>query len=181
MATNRLNLTLALGCLLAVTLACNFSIGNINSNNSNNSNNANNSNSRGSANQTGSTPATNAGASGAGKLTSAKLSTDKRGDSESSTFASDDHIFVVYKAENVPAKAKFYCNMYADEAEGLKTNTQVRALSYWNTGGGSVTDNFDLDPKDEGWAKGSYRVELLGAPDADSEPKVLKTLSLTVE
>ena len=173
MAKTRLNLALALGCLLAGTLACSFSLGN--TNNSNNSNNTN------SANKAGSSPSTTDSSSSAGKLVSAKLSTDKKGDSPSSTFASDDHIFVVYKVENVPAKAKFYCNMYTDDVEGMKADTQGRAVSDWNTGGGNVTDNFDLDPKDEGWAKGSYRVELLSAPDADSKPRVIKTLDLTVE
>jgi hypothetical protein len=105
-------------------------------------------------------------------------------DAPKTTFSPSDTIYVFYEFEGAPPATKFYCNLYTENAEGFGPDTLLRALSFTRTTD-ETSDRFDLDPKKEEdgqtiWASGTYRIELSYSTDAQTSPKLLKTLNLTV-
>lgn len=105
-------------------------------------------------------------------------------DPSESTFSPDDHVYVVYTAENVPAGGKIICNLYAEDVEGVKSGEQLRLLTYTNPTSAKFTDSFDLDPAKFGgsrWGKGTYRVVLEVQSNAGAPVQELKSINFTVE
>jgi hypothetical protein len=101
------------------------------------------------------------------------------------SFSPGDLIYVIYTLDNTIGGDKVFGKLYAEQVEGIQPGKIVRSVSdSFPTGNPRTTGGFQLDPQemgDDAWAKGTYRFELLYAPDADTKPTVLKSITLTVE
>ncbi len=185
MRKERWNLVLGLGLILATALGCNFSFNTNNKNNSNNSNNSNNANNanntNGSRNSKRSTSSDTSEGAGSPYITSSKLSTDKTGSTEKSTYGTKEDIFAVLKIEDMPGDSKLGGRLVYDEVEGETSGSMVveKTLDIPSEGGNG-TAHFQFTPPPKGWPEGTYKVEIRFAPKGE-EAKVVKTLKLTVE
>jgi len=119
-------------------------------------------------------------------LTGFKLTTNAKSDINApseSTFSPDDHVYVVYTVENMPAGGKITCNLYAEDAEGSEPGESLRLLSYTNPTSAKFTENFDLDPsksRGEAWGSGTYKIVLEAQASPDAPAKELKSATFTV-
>lgn len=106
-------------------------------------------------------------------LSSLKLSTDKSGSPEASTFSTTDTIYAVATVSNAPGKVKVKGRLVADGAEGLQPVETTLDL------GGSGTAIYTFTPPLLGWPKGKYKVETT-LMDDDGKEKDTKTASFSV-
>lgn len=106
-------------------------------------------------------------------LSSLKLSKDKSGSPEVSTFSPNDTIYAVGTASNVPGKVKVKCRLVTDGAEGLEPLEITLDLP------GSGTAAFTLTPPPTGWPTGKYKVEVI-LMDEDGKERDTKTASVSV-
>jgi hypothetical protein len=128
-------------------------------------------------------------AGGAFNLTGFKLTTNAKSDTNApseSTFSPNDHVYVVYSVENMPAGGKITCTLYAENAEGAESGETLRLLSYTNPTSAKFTENFDLDPSkssktgEGAWGSGTYRVVLETQASPNAPAKELKSATFTV-
>jgi len=106
-------------------------------------------------------------------LSSLKLSTDKSGSPEASTFSPTDTIYGVATVSNAPGKVKVKGRLVADGAEGLQPVETTLDL------GGSGTAIYTFTPPLMGWPKGKYKVETT-LMDEDGKERDTKTASFSV-
>jgi hypothetical protein len=124
---------------------------------------------------------------GSVSLTRMRLTSNLKSDFDApseSTFAPDDHVYVVYTAENLPTGGQINCHLYAEDVEGVKPGENLRLLSYKNPPGMKFTEKFDLDPTQFGgteWAKGTYRIELSSQAGGDAPAQELRSAKFKVE
>jgi len=106
-------------------------------------------------------------------LSSLKLSKDKSGSPEASTFSANDTIYVVGTVSNAPGKVKVKGRLVTDGAEGLEPVETTLDLA------GSGTATYTFTPPATGWPKGKYKVEVI-LMDDDGKERDTKTASLSV-
>ncbi len=106
-------------------------------------------------------------------LSSLKLSTDKSGSPEASTFSANDTIYAVGTVSNAPGKVKVKGRLVADGAEGLQPVETTLDLA------GSGTATYTFTPPPTGWPKGKYKVEVI-LTDDDGKERDTKTASFSV-
>jgi hypothetical protein len=106
-------------------------------------------------------------------LSSLKLSKDKSGSPEASTFGARDTVYVVGTVSNAPGKVKVKGRLVADGAEGLLPLDTTIDLA------GSGTAIFTFTPPPEGWPNGKYKVEVI-LTDEDGKERDTKTASFSV-
>lgn len=111
-------------------------------------------------------------------LSSLKLSTDKSGSPEASTFSPNDTIYGVAAVSNAPGKVKVKGRLVADDVEGLKAGP-IESLEKTLELPGSGTATYTFTPPPQGWPKGKYKVETI-LMDDDGKEKDTKTASFSV-
>lgn len=111
-------------------------------------------------------------------LSSLKLSTDKSGSPEASTFSTNDTIYAVGTVSNAPGKVKVKGRLVADGAEGLESGP-IPGLEKTLELPGSGTATYTFTPPPQGWPKGKYKVEVI-LTDDDGKERDTKTASFSV-
>jgi hypothetical protein len=111
-------------------------------------------------------------------LSSLKLSADKSGSPETSSFSSNDTIFAVGVVSNAPGKVKVKGRLLADGAEGLESGP-IPGLEKTLDLAGSGTATYTFTPPPQGWPKGKYKVEVI-LTDEDGKERDTKTASFSV-
>ena len=111
-------------------------------------------------------------------LSSLKLSTDKSGSPEASTFSSSDTIYAVGTVSNAPGKVKVKGRLLADGAEGLESGP-IPGLEKTLELPSSGTATYTFTPPPQGWPKGKYKVEVI-LTDDDGKERDTKTASFSV-
>ena len=93
-------------------------------------------------------------------VSSFKLSKDKEGNTEASTFAPDDSIYALATVSNVPSKVTLNFRLITEKVEGQPENAPVpkfdTSLDLPTDGVGT----FSLTPPPAGWPAGHYRIEV---------------------
>jgi len=111
-------------------------------------------------------------------LSSLKLSTDKSGSPEASTFSPSDTIYGVATVSNAPGKVKVRGRLLADDAEGLQAGP-IPGLEKTLELPGSGTATYSFTPPPQGWPKGKYKVETT-LTNEDGKEQDTKTASFSV-
>ena len=111
-------------------------------------------------------------------LSSLKLSTDKSGSPEASTFSPTDTIYGVATVSNAPGKVKVEGRLVADDVDGLKAGP-IEGLEKTLELPGSGTATYTFTPPPQGWPKGKYKVETI-LMNEDGQEKGTKTASFSV-
>jgi hypothetical protein len=111
-------------------------------------------------------------------LSSVKLSTDKSGSPEASTFNSTDTIYSVATVSNAPGKVKVKGRLVAEDAEGLQAGP-IPGLEKTLDLPGSGTATYTFTPPPQGWPKGKYKVEVI-LTDDDGKERDTKTASFSI-
>jgi len=111
-------------------------------------------------------------------LSSLKVSKDKAGSSETSSFGPNDTIYVVGTAANAPGKVKVKGLLAFDDVAG-QTAGPIPGLEKTLDLEGSGTATYTFTPPPDGWPKGKYKVEVTLMDDSGAQ-KDQKTASITV-
>lgn len=92
-------------------------------------------------------------------ISSLKLTKEKGGTSEASTFAPDETIYARATVSNVPSKVTLKLRFITEDVEGQKKNAPVEAFdkSFDLPSDGFV--DYYVSPPPEGWPVGKYRIE----------------------
>jgi hypothetical protein len=93
-------------------------------------------------------------------ISSFKLSKDKEGNTEASTFAPGDSIYALATVSNVPSKVTLKFRLITEKVEGQPENAPV---TKFDTSIDLPTDGvgtFSLTPPPAGWPAGRYRIEV---------------------
>src|ERR1700694_3184668 len=91
-------------------------------------------------------------------LSSLKLSTDKSGSPESSTFGPTDTIYAVGTVSNAPGKVKVKGRLVIEDVPGQQAGPAPgleKTLELPSSG----TATYTFTPPPDGWPKGKYKVE----------------------
>jgi len=112
-------------------------------------------------------------------LSSVKISKDKSGSPETSTFGPNDTIYAVGTASNAPGKVKVKGALAFDDVEGQKPGP-IPGLEKTLDLEGSGTATYTFTPPPDGWPKGKYKVEVTLMDDSGQQ-KDQKTASFTVQ
>lgn len=112
-------------------------------------------------------------------IRSLKLSKDKEGSTEATTFGSQDTIYARAVVANVPSKVTVKLQFIAEKVEGQAENTHVAQFdkSFDLPSDGEVT--YFVSPPTAGWPPGKYRIEASMFIES-GEQKDQKTASFTV-
>lgn len=111
-------------------------------------------------------------------LSSLKLSTDKSGSPEASTFSSSDTIYGVATVSNAPGKVKVKGRLVVDDVPGQQAGP-VPGLEKTLELPGSGTATYTFTPPPQGWPRGKYKVEVI-LMNEDGQEKDTKTASFSV-
>ena len=111
-------------------------------------------------------------------LSSLKLSTDKSGSPEASTFSSGDTIYGVATVSNAPGKVKVKGRLVVEDVEGQQSGP-VPGLEKTLELPGSGTATYTFTPPPRGWPAGKYKVEVI-LTDDDGKERDTKTASFSV-
>jgi len=93
-------------------------------------------------------------------ISSLKLSRDKEGTAETSTFAPGDPIYARATVSNVPSKVTLKFRLFTENVEGQQANAPV---SQFDTSIEMPRDGigtYSLTPPTRGWPPGKYRIEV---------------------
>ena len=92
-------------------------------------------------------------------ISSLKLTKEKGGTSEVSTFAPGDTIYARASVSNVPSKVTLKLRFITEDVEGQSKNAPVEAFdkSFELPSDGYV--DYYVSPPPEGWPAGKYRIE----------------------
>jgi hypothetical protein len=111
-------------------------------------------------------------------LSSVKVSKDKSGGPETSSFAADDTIYVVGTVSNAPGKVKVKGALAFEDVEGQKPGP-IPGLEKTLDLEGSGTATYTFTPPPSGWPKGKYKVEVTMMDDSGQQ-KDQKSASFTI-
>jgi len=111
-------------------------------------------------------------------LSSLKVSKDKAGSSETSTFGPNDTVYVVGTASNAPGKVKVKGLLAFDDVAGQQPGP-IPGLEKTLDLEGSGTATYTFTPPPDGWPKGKYKVEVTLMDDSGAQ-KDQKTATFTV-
>ena len=112
-------------------------------------------------------------------LSSVKVSKDKSGSPETSTFGPNDTLYAVGTVSNAPGKVKVKGALAFDDVEGQKPGP-IPGLEKTLDLEGSGTATYTFTPPPDGWPKGKYKIEVTLMDDSGKQ-KDQKSASLTVE
>jgi len=111
-------------------------------------------------------------------LSSLKLSKDKSGSPETSTFAADDTIYAVGVVSNAPGKVKVKGALAFEDVEGQKPGP-IPGLEKTLDLDGSGTATYTFTPPPSGWPKGKYKIEVTLMDDSGQQ-KDQKSASFSI-
>ena len=111
-------------------------------------------------------------------LSSLKVSKDKAGSSETSTFGPNDTVYVVGTVSNAPGKVKVKGLLAFDDVAGQQPGP-IPGLEKTLDLEGSGTATYTFTPPPAGWPKGKYKVEVTLMDDSGAQ-KDQKTATFTV-
>ena len=111
-------------------------------------------------------------------LSSIKVSKDKSGGPETSSFAPEDTIYVVGTVANAPGKVKVKGALAFEDVEGQKPGP-IPGLEKTLDLEGSGTATYTFTPPPSGWPKGKYKVEVTMMDDSGQQ-KDQKSASFTI-
>lgn len=111
-------------------------------------------------------------------LSSLKLSKDKSGSPEASTFAADDTVYGVATVSNAPGKVKVKGLLAFEDVEGQKPGP-IPGLEKTLDLEGSGTATYFFSPPPSGWPKGKYKIEVTLMDDS-GQKKDEKTATFSV-
>ena len=111
-------------------------------------------------------------------LSSLKVSKDKAGSSETSTFGPNDTVYVVGTVSNAPGKVKVKGLLAFDDVAGQQPGP-IPGLEKILDLEGSGTATYTFTPPPAGWPKGKYKVEVTLMDDSGAQ-KDQKTTTFTV-
>jgi hypothetical protein len=92
-------------------------------------------------------------------ISSMKLSKDKEGTSETSTFAPSDNIYAITTVSNVPSKVTLKFRLFTEDVEGQPKNAPVANFDTSVELPSSGLGTYYLSPPPAGWPAGKYRIE----------------------
>jgi len=101
-------------------------------------------------------------------LSSLKLSKDKSGSPDTSTFAADDTVYAVGVVSNAPGKVKVKGLLAFEDVEGQKQGP-IPGLEKTLDLDGSGTATYTFTPPPSGWPKGKYKVEVTMMDDSGKQ------------
>ena len=148
---------LGLGLIVAAGLACNFSVGNVNSN------------SGGASNTSASNSSNASDTTGGVRVEELYAAKSSDGDATTSFSPSDRTVYVIAKLSDAKAGTKVTFTWYGVDVEGHSKNSKVQDVEYTTGPGENKVSAHLTGPQD--WPKGSYRVEteVNGKPDKSVE------------
>lgn len=111
-------------------------------------------------------------------LSSVKVSKDKSGSPESSSFAAEDTIYVVGTVSNAPGKVKVKGALAFEDVEGQKPGP-IPGLEKTLDLEGSGTATYTFTPPPSGWPAGKYKVEVTLIDDSGKQQDQ-KSASFTI-
>ena len=111
-------------------------------------------------------------------LSSLKVSKDKSGSPETSTFGPNDTVYVVGTVSNAPGKVKVKGLLAFDDVAGQQPGP-IPGLEKTLNLEGSGTATYTFTPPPDGWPKGKYKVEVTLMDDSGAQ-KDQKTTTFTV-
>jgi hypothetical protein len=111
-------------------------------------------------------------------LSSVKISKDKSGSPETSSFGPEDTIYVVGTVSNAPGKVKVKGALAFEDVEGQKPGP-IPGLEKTLDLEGSGTATYTFTPPPSGWPKGKYKVEVTMMDDSGQQ-KDQKSASFTI-
>ena len=111
-------------------------------------------------------------------LSSLKVSKDKAGSSETSTFGPNDTVYVVGTVSNAPGKVKVKGLLAFDDVAGQQPGPIPGLEKILDLEGGG-TATYTFTPPPAGWPKGKYKVEVTLMDDSGAQ-KDQKTTTFTV-
>jgi hypothetical protein len=93
-------------------------------------------------------------------ISSFKLSKDKEGKTEASTFAPRDSIYALATVSNVPSKVTLKFRLITEKVEGQPENAPVPKFDTSIDMPSDGVGTFSLTPPTAGWPAGKYRIEV---------------------
>ena len=111
-------------------------------------------------------------------LSSLKVSKDKAGSSETSTFGPNDTVYVVGTVSNAPGKVKVKGLLAFDDVAGQQPGP-IPGLEKTLDLDGSGTATYTFTPPPDGWPKGKYKVEVTLMDDSGAQ-KDQKSATFTI-
>ncbi|MFN2577239.1 MAG: hypothetical protein ABR607_06060 [Pyrinomonadaceae bacterium] len=111
-------------------------------------------------------------------LSSLKISKDKGGSSETTSFAPDDTIYAVGTVSNAPGKVKVKGLLAFDDVAGQQPGP-IPGLEKTLNLESSGTATYTFTPPPDGWPKGKYKIEVTLMDDSGAQ-KDQKTATFTV-
>ena len=111
-------------------------------------------------------------------ISSLKISKDKAGSTETSTFAPPDTVYAVATISNAPDKLKAKGRLSAEQVEGLDAGP-IPGLETTLELPGSATATFTFTAPPSGWPPGRYKVDVEMLNEA-GEKKDEKSATFTV-
>ena len=91
-------------------------------------------------------------------LSSLKLSKDKAGSQQASSFGADETVYGIAEVANAPGKIKVKGRLVVEDVPGEKTGP-IPGLETSVDLPGSGTATFTFTPPPTGWPKGKYKLE----------------------
>jgi hypothetical protein len=112
-------------------------------------------------------------------IRSLKLSKDKEGNTEASTFAPDDSIYARAVVSNVPSKVTLKFRLITEKVEGQPENAPVPKFDTSIDMPSDGVGTYSLTPPPAGWPAGKYRIEV-GMLVESGEQKDQESATFTV-
>jgi hypothetical protein len=111
-------------------------------------------------------------------LSGLKISKDKSGSPEASTFGPNDTVYAVATVSNAPGKVKVKGLLAFDDVAGQQPGP-IPGLEKTLELEGSGTATYTFTPPPDGWPKGKYKLEVTLMDDSGAQ-KDQKTATFTV-
>ena len=92
-------------------------------------------------------------------ISSLKLTKEKNGANEVSSFGPHEAIFAYGEVANVPSKVTVKWRLITEKVEGQPDNGAVPGMDKSFELPGDGTSNYDLSPSEAGWPPGKYKIE----------------------
>jgi hypothetical protein len=112
-------------------------------------------------------------------ISSLKLSKDKEGNTEASTFAPGDSIYALAPVSNVPSKVTLKFRLITEKVEGQPENAPVTKFDTSIDMPSDGVGTFSLTPPSAGWPAGKYRIDVSMLIES-GEQKDQKSAAFTV-
>jgi hypothetical protein len=112
-------------------------------------------------------------------ISSLKLSKDKEGKSETTTFAPSDSIYALATVSNVPSKVSLKFRLFTEDVVGQPKNQPVPQFDVSIDLPSDGVGTYSLTPPSAGWPAGKYRIDAAMLIES-GEQKDQETISFTV-